>query len=73
MGAWVLISASWYEYTDFRPPNGQSPNLGGPTMECRLTAILAADVVGYSRLMGDDEEGTVACLRDRSGPCAAAQ
>src|SRR5437660_3026646 len=24
----------------------------------RLTAILAADVVGYSRLMGDDEEGT---------------
>src|SRR5437763_7776041 len=24
----------------------------------RLTAILAADVVGYSRLMGADEEGT---------------
>src|SRR5271166_771895 len=24
----------------------------------RLAAILAADVVGYSRLMGDDEEGT---------------
>src|SRR5215208_132951 len=24
----------------------------------RLTAILAADVAGYSRLMGDDEEGT---------------
>jgi hypothetical protein len=24
----------------------------------RLTAILAADVVGYSRLMGVDEEGT---------------
>src|SRR5258708_7687694 len=25
---------------------------------CRLKAILAADVAGYSRLMGADEEGT---------------
>jgi adenylate cyclase len=31
-------------------------------MERRLTAILAADVVGYSRLMGSDEFGTVAAL-----------
>ena len=31
-------------------------------MERRLTAILAADVVGYSRLMGADEEGTLARL-----------
>jgi adenylate cyclase len=29
----------------------------------RLAAILAADVAGYSRLMGDDEEGTLASLR----------
>src|SRR5689334_8879056 len=29
----------------------------------RLAAILAADVVGYSRLMGRDEAGTVARLR----------
>ena len=29
----------------------------------RLAAILAADVVGYSRLVGDDEEGTIARLR----------
>jgi adenylate cyclase len=29
----------------------------------RLAAILAADVVGYSRLMGDDEEGTHERLR----------
>src|SRR6516165_4319017 len=29
----------------------------------RLAAILAADVVGYSRLMGADEEGTLAALR----------
>ena len=26
----------------------------------KLTAILSADVVGYSRLMGDDEEATIA-------------
>jgi adenylate cyclase len=31
-------------------------------MERRLTAILAADVVGYSRLMGANESGTVAAL-----------
>src|SRR5215468_4333367 len=29
----------------------------------RLAAILAADVAGYSRLMGEDEEGTVAALK----------
>ncbi len=29
----------------------------------RLTAILAADVAGYSRLMGADEEGTYASLK----------
>ncbi len=29
----------------------------------RLAAILAADVVGYSRLMGEDEEGTLANLK----------
>ncbi len=29
----------------------------------RLAAILAADVVGYSRLMGEDEEGTLATLK----------
>jgi class 3 adenylate cyclase len=29
----------------------------------RLAAILAADVVGYSRLVGADEEGTLARLR----------
>ena len=29
----------------------------------RLAAILAADVVGYSRLMGVDEEGTLSSLK----------
>ena len=32
-------------------------------MEHRLAAILAADVAGYSRLMGMDEEGTLAQLK----------
>jgi adenylate cyclase len=32
-------------------------------VERRLTAILAADVAGYSRLMGADEEGTLATLK----------
>src|SRR5207302_6201154 len=31
-------------------------------MERRLTAILAADVVGYSRLMGANETGTLSAL-----------
>ena len=35
-------------------------------MERRLTAILAADVVGNSRLMGEDEVGTLARLKDEA-------
>jgi class 3 adenylate cyclase len=33
-------------------------------VERRLAAILAADVAGYSRLMGADEAGTAQALRD---------
>jgi adenylate cyclase len=33
-----------------------------PPLERKLVAILAADVVGYSRMMGVDEEGTLATL-----------
>lgn len=33
-------------------------------MTRRLAAILAADVVGYSRLMADDEAGTLAALKE---------
>jgi adenylate cyclase len=36
-------------------------------MERRLAAILAADVVGYSRLIGADEEGTLATLKQHRG------
>ena len=32
-------------------------------MERRLSAIMAADVVGYSRMMGEDEAGTLAALK----------
>lgn len=32
-------------------------------IERRLAAVLAADVAGYSRLMGRDEEGTLTCLK----------
>ena len=43
-------------------------NLSGDRVERRLTAILAADVAGYSRLMGADEEGTLERLKaHRSG------
>jgi adenylate cyclase len=36
--------------------------MGEDRVARRLAAILAADVVGYSRLMGADEEGTLAVL-----------
>jgi adenylate cyclase len=32
-------------------------------MTRKLAAIIAADVVGYSRLMGADEAGTLAALK----------
>ena len=31
----------------------------------RLAAIIAADVVGYSRLMGEDEAGTARAVSER--------
>ena len=34
-------------------------------MERRLTVILAADVVGYSRLMEADEDSTIKILNDK--------
>src|SRR5712692_8794515 len=38
--------------------------MGVPRTERKLAAILAADVVGYSRLMGADEEGTLTQWRE---------
>src|ERR1700716_815169 len=37
--------------------------LSSERVERRLAAVLAADVAGYSRLMGRDEEGTLAGLK----------
>src|SRR5207248_10489679 len=42
--------------------------LGTERVERRLTAILAADVAGYSRLMGADEESTLAQSRSYRSP-----
>jgi adenylate cyclase len=36
----------------------------GAPVERRLAAILAGDVVGYSKLIGEDEAGTLAALRE---------
>src|ERR1700745_2535048 len=40
-----------------------SAALAKERIERRLAAILAADIAGYSRLMGADEEGTLARLK----------
>jgi hypothetical protein len=37
--------------------------VAGENTERRITAILSADVVGYSRLMGEDEAATLAALK----------
>jgi adenylate cyclase len=44
-------------------PVGRGAKLSEERVERRLAAILAADVAGYSRLMGMDEEGTLAALK----------
>src|SRR6516165_11563765 len=44
-------------------PAGLAGEMSEGRVERRLAAILAADVAGYSRLMGEDEEGTLAALK----------
>jgi adenylate cyclase len=41
------------------------------TASRKLAAILAADVVGYSRMMGEDEAGAAALARERRETCPA--
>src|SRR5215475_8181163 len=53
---WAAAHSVWG--TKFR----ENIVLGEP-VERRLAAVLAADVAGYSRLMGEDEAGTLARLR----------
>jgi adenylate cyclase len=45
-------------------PVGAGIAMATLSVERRLAAILAADVVGYSRLMGEDESGTHARLKE---------
>src|SRR4051812_27579594 len=45
------------------PPYKNEGLLTGERVERRLAAILAADVAGYSRLMGADEVGTLEALK----------
>jgi len=49
-----------------RCPHGSSvPAVSEADVKRRLTVILAADVVGYGRLMQQDEQGTLAALKAR--------
>ena len=43
--------------------------MGSQAVKRRLAAILSADVVGYSRLMGDDEAGTLERLKAHRAEC----
>src|SRR5215510_9915986 len=56
MGAFFATWIPEWRWASLRPGEGNG-------MERRLAAILAADVVGYSRLMEQDEAGTFARLR----------
>jgi adenylate cyclase len=61
----LLFAARMHPRADdpFRPMRLGSTALATARVERRLAAILAADVAGYSRLMGVDEEGTLAQLK----------
>ena len=54
LGLSELARLRWKDHTLYMSTGGT---------ERRLVAILASDVAGYSRLMGEDEMGTVAALR----------
>src|SRR5207245_422252 len=43
---------------------GEEPSVPVRPVERKLAAILAADIAGYSRLMGADEAGTAMVLRE---------
>jgi len=52
-------------YTVGRADAVRIQEIGIERMDRRLTTIVAADVVGYSRLMEADEAGTLAALKER--------
>src|SRR2546423_14516766 len=65
-----MFGAQWTRSTsDNRVRSQKSDRIGASFMaaervERRLSAIFVADVAGYSRLMGADEEGTHARLNE---------
>src|SRR6266851_3480055 len=64
-----LHSENWRDRSVGRRGSDMIDRPGGAMkqpVERRLAAILAADVAGYSRLMGADEAGTAQALRDQS-------
>jgi TolB-like protein/class 3 adenylate cyclase len=62
--------ASKFHYNlERRSPVRTGQRMSEERVERRLAAILAMDVVGYSRLMGADEEGTLAALRAIQREC----
>ena len=67
MDSYLLWTHSFYGLKidpsiGFRRQRVQGGDVAEERVQRRLAAILAADVVGYSRLMGEDEEGTLAAL-----------
>src|SRR5271169_6503793 len=58
----ALLRVSTYSASQNFVP-GPASGMSGERVERRLAAILAADVAGYTPLMGEDEEGTLAALR----------
>ena len=65
----VAARGYWFVAPVTRVEHGATSSLADAdqddsTATRRLMAILAVDVAGYSRLMGEDEEGTLARLKD---------
>jgi class 3 adenylate cyclase len=67
MAVWLLLKAPCWPYLLARFENSEPLSVGSflaeERMERRLAAVLAADVAGYSLLMGRDEEGTLTQLK----------
>ncbi len=53
------------------PDWGETVSMAEERVQRRLAAIPAADVAGYSRLKGEDEEGTLAVLIGQPEPSFA--
>jgi len=60
---WCSRQAEFHHILGRRSPCVLAGEMSEARVERRLAAILAVDVAGYSRLMGEDEEGTLAALR----------